>query len=333
MKPFLAVTMGDYNGIGPEVVLKSIHSPTVQRICSLILVGSTDVYKWYAKKFGLRLNFHEIGRPPARRAADTFPVLNLRTVRVSSIRPGKISREAGAYAWEALEAAAVLSLSKVVDGIITAPVSKEAMVSAGYKYPGQTELLSHLSGARRAVMMLIAGSFRVALATVHTPLRNVARGLSPKAVLETLSVLSQSLTKDFGIRSPRIAVLGLNPHAGENGKIGTEEGHVILPAIRQARRAGVRAEGPYSADGFFGSRSYENFDAVLAMYHDQGLIPLKMKGFFRGVNYSAGLPIIRTSPDHGTAFAISGKGIADPQSMIEAIRLAVSIINRRRQHA
>ena len=200
---------------------------------------------------------------------------------------------------------------------------------AGSAAPGQTEMLLRLSGGEHVAMMLVAGAFRVALATVHYPLREVSRHLTMGVILEKLGVLHAALVTDFGIRSPRIAVLGLNPHAGENGILGTEEKEIIIPALKKARARRIRVEGPFPADAFFGMQEFRRYDAVLAMYHDQGLIPLKMSGFRIGVNVSAGLPVVRTSPDHGTAFDIAGKGLADPSSMNHAIQLAVSIVRNR----
>jgi 4-hydroxythreonine-4-phosphate dehydrogenase len=213
--------------------------------------------------------------------------------------------------------------------MVTAPVSKEAMFRSGYRYPGQTEFLTRRSGAKSSAMMLVADDFRVALATVHLPLKRVSRALSSERIVKKLRLIDTTLRRDFAIRRPRIAVLGLNPHAGEGGHLGSEEISTITPAISRARKDGIRAFGPFPADGFFGAGSFRGYDAVLAMYHDQGLVPLKMKAFSSGVNFSAGLSIVRTSPDHGTAFDIAGRGIADPRSMIEAIKLAASVIRNR----
>ncbi len=212
---------------------------------------------------------------------------------------------------------------------MTAPVSKEAMFRSGYRYPGQTEFLAKRSGSRESAMMLVAGGFRIALATVHLPLKWVSKALTVDLIMQKLRVIDTSLRRDFAIKRPKIALLGLNPHAGESGHIGTEEIFTIRPAIERARRNGIRADGPFPADGFFGAAAFRSYDAVLAMYHDQGLIPLKMTAFSSGVNFTSGLPIVRTSPDHGTAFDIAGRGVADPGSMIEAIKLAASVIKNR----
>ena len=322
--------MGDFNGIGPEIVLRSIVAPSMSDICAPVLVGSLHVYEWYARRLKINVNLVETESNLGRFHSGDVAVIAVRKFELPTIKPGMVSGVAGQYAWEAIEKAAALSLNKTVDGMVTAPVSKEAMHAAGYDLPGQTELLARLSGSKTFGMMLVAGSMRVGLSTVHTPLARVSRQISRSAILNRLLFLNNSLKKDFAIRRPRIAVMGLNPHAGEHGMIGTEEQRYIIPAIQHARAKRIQAEGPFPADGFWGTHRYKMYDAVLAMYHDQGLIPLKMKGFEIGVNFSAGLPIIRTSPDHGTAFDIAGKGIANPTSMKEAIKLAVTIARNRK---
>lgn len=329
-KPTLAITMGDFNGVGPELVLRSVLSTTVRTICRPILIGSLGVFEYYARRLGMRVTLRE--SPPERisHKRGSLPVIDIHPFVVPRITPGKAEKQAGKFSGDALTTAIRLCTARAVDGMVTAPVAKFAMARAGFHYPGQTEMVASLSGSSKATMILLAGDFRVGLATVHLPLRDVAGSIT-RALLEgKLGALHTALKKDFGIRRPRIAVLGLNPHAGERGLLGTEEKGKVSPAIDRARRRGIRAEGPFAADGFFGTHAHREYDAVLAMYHDQGLIPLKMSGFQLGVNYSAGLSIVRTSPDHGTAFRIAGKGIANPSSMIEAIKLAVSIIRRRR---
>jgi 4-hydroxythreonine-4-phosphate dehydrogenase len=345
LKPVIAISMGDKNGIGPEVILKSLRSPRVRSVCSPVLVGSFDVFSFYSRKLGIPASLVGVekisvepssGEIPAEPSPGEVPVLDVFENRDTSgrrrvqVKPGAISAEAGREASAALERTISLCLSGEADAMVTAPVSKEAMFMSGNRFPGQTEMLAMRTGARDVAMMLVAGDVRVALATVHLPIKDVAKAVSTSRVLRKIKIVYNSLRTDFAIHSPRIAVLGLNPHAGEQGHIGKEEERRIRPAINGARRLRMRAEGPFPADGFFGSGAYTRFDAVLAMYHDQGLIPLKLLGFKIGVNFSAGLPIIRTSPDHGTAFDIAGKGKADPESMIQAIRLAALITRNRR---
>lgn len=322
--------MGDYNGIGPEITLKAICSPSITKICTPILIGLTDVYYHYARFLGHKILFREVDKPLAR-YPQGCQIIPSEPYTVPRIRYGAISKHSGHAAGKAIEKGVDLWRQGLIDGIVTAPVSKEAMNLGGYHFPGQTEMIATLTRGKQFMMVLAAGSFRVGLATIHVPIRNVPLLLTKKIILSKLSVLSTSLKHDFGIRSPRIALLGLNPHAGENGRLGSEEMRIIHPALREAQRKGINAEGTFPADGFFGTGQHTQFDAILAMYHDQGLIPLKMQGFNLGVNITVGLPIVRTSPDHGTAFAIAGKGCANPSSMIEAIKLAVRIIYNRKK--
>jgi 4-hydroxythreonine-4-phosphate dehydrogenase len=331
MKPTIVITMGDFNGIGPEVALKSILSPAIQRQCNPILIGSMDIFAHYAESMRLNIVLKEIEQVPKLFREKVIPVIDIKKFHKPIIKAGTLSKTAGEFAGISIEKAADLCLKKTIDGIVTAPVSKASLHLSGFNYPGQTEMLVDLFSAPDATMMLVAKTFRVGLATIHTPINGISKQLSSSLIARKLQTIHLSLKKDFAIRSPKIAVLGLNPHAGEQGNIGHEEKKFIEPAIRSAKRKGIQAEGPFSADGFFGTHYYKQFDAVFAMYHDQGLIPLKMQGFNIGVNYSAGLPFVRTSPDHGTAFDIAGKNIADPTSMIEAIKLAVKIINNRKR--
>ncbi len=332
VKPVVAITMGDFNGIGPEIILRSVLSGSVRKICVPVVIGSVDVLEYYARRSGTQVTIREISSIPAASRPGVIPVFNLRKYHRPAVRPGALSREAGEFTGDAIEVAAGLCLQHLTDAMVTAPASKEALHRAGFHFPGQTEMLASLCGMRDATMMLVAGKMRVALATVHVPLRRVTGEMSTKLYSEKLAAMHGSLRIDFAIRRPSIAVLGVNPHAGENGELGNEEKERIMPAIRRACARGWKIRGPFPADGFFGTGADKVFDAILAAYHDQGLIPLKMTGFETGVNYSAGLPIVRTSPDHGTAFDIAGKGIASPRSMIEAIRLAVAITENRRRH-
>jgi 4-hydroxythreonine-4-phosphate dehydrogenase len=330
MKTTIAITIGDFNGIGPEVTLKSLIHPSIKKTVEPVLIGPLNVFEYYAKKFKIGLHFEKVESVPSKFTKGTIPVIETTAVSLKQIQIGTIAPDAGVAAGSAIEKAITLCLRKEADAMVTAPVSKEAMHNAGYNFPGQTEMLALLTRSDRVTMMLLSKTMRVALATVHLPIRLVPENISPDRLVEKLMTVDQSLKNDMGIKSPRIAVLGLNPHAGENGAIGTEEKTIIAPAIAAAQQKGIGAEGPFPADGFFASGNAKKYDAILAMYHDQGLIPLKMSGFDEGVNFSAGLKIIRTSPDHGTAFNIAGKGIANPGSMIAAIHLATSIAQRRK---
>ncbi len=329
MKPTIAITIGDFNGIGPEVTLKSIVSPKIKKNIQPVLIGSFDIFQYYVKMFKLDIELIEVENISTKIKSGAVSVLTVHPATSKSIQLGKISPDSGVCAGIAIEHAIKLCLSKEVNAMVTAPVSKEALHFAGYNFPGQTEMLAMLTRSDRVTMMLLSKTMRVALATVHIPIKKVSENLSIDRIIDKLDTVNSSLKNDLGIKNPSIAVLGLNPHAGENGAIGSEENETIIPAIRKAKEKGISASGPFPADGFFASGAYKNYDAILAMYHDQGLIPLKMTGFDEGVNFSAGLKIIRTSPDHGTAFDIAGKKIANPGSMISAIQLATSIIKQR----
>ncbi|HLP16559.1 MAG TPA: 4-hydroxythreonine-4-phosphate dehydrogenase PdxA [Bacteroidota bacterium] len=332
MKCTLALTVGDFNGIGPEIILKSITHPSFDKDIQPVLLGSADVFDYYAQLLKLPLTFQRVDAVPAKPDPSSIPVIDTFPVTLKNIQIGKIAPDAGKCAGTAIERAVQLCLKGEVDAMVTAPVSKESLHYAGYNFPGQTEMLAMLSRSSRVTMMLMAKSVRIGLVTIHLPIADVAQNIFQERIVEKLETINESLTIDFGIEKPIIAVLGLNPHAGENGSIGREEKDIIIPAIAKARIKGIGVEGPFAADGFFGTKKEKKFDAVLAMYHDQGLIPLKMSGFHDGVNYSAGLKIIRTSPDHGTAFDLAGKGKANPQSMLAAITTASTIISNRKNN-
>ncbi|MBW7888117.1 MAG: 4-hydroxythreonine-4-phosphate dehydrogenase PdxA [Bacteroidetes bacterium] len=331
MKSNIAITIGDFNGIGPEVTLKSLKNNFVKRNISPILIGSYDIFQYYNSFFKVNLSLTPIDSLKTAVKENQIAVLNVHSANEKNIQFGKTAPDAGVCAGLALEKAIKLCNEKEVDAIVTAPVSKEALSYAGYNFPGQTEMLALLTRSDKVTMMLLSKTMRVALATVHLPIKKIIDNISIDRLLDKLETVHHSLRNDFGIAAPRLAVLGLNPHAGENGTIGSEEKEIILPALKLAQEKSLSVAGPFSADGFFGSQAYKQYDAVLAMYHDQGLIPLKMSGFDEGINFSAGLKIIRTSPDHGTAYDIAGKGTANPGSMIAALELAHSIVQRRKK--
>ncbi len=338
MKPIIAITMGDFNGIGPEVALKAANSPDVRRIAIPLLVGSVDVFEYYAKLYRMKISIREIdpecfgAKNFPKNYSDDIPLIAVRKFMKPKIKPGVISSEPGRLAVESIITAAVLNLKYGVDGIVTAPISKAAVNLDRINFHGQTELLAALYKIERFAMILTCSDFKIALATIHIPLNQVSNTITKKLIVEKTSILNHSMKKDFGIKKPKIAVLGLNPHSGEDGLLGKEDKLTILPAIKLSNRDGINVSGPFPADGFFGIGAYKNFDAILTMYHDQGLIPLKLLGFEKGVNFTAGLPVVRTSPDHGTAYDIAGKGTANPSSIIEAVRLAVKIIKNRNHH-
>ena len=334
MKPLVAITVGDFNGIGPEVALKCAVHASVRRLCTPLLIGPSATFDFYARRYKLPVRIRILDgsteRKPEKRGVLQLLCVESSSVSPASIHPGQLSRLAGATAERAIETAVRLVEIGAADAMVTAPVSKRAMHLAGVEFPGQTEMVQRLSGAPRVVMMLVCSSLRVGLITIHMPVAQIARRISRELLRERIEVIHQALCVDWGIRRPAIAVLGLNPHAGESGDLGMEEKKMITPVLRQLQNKGIRLEGPFPADAFFARYKPGSYDAVVAMYHDQGLIPLKMLAAGKGVNVSLGLPVVRTSPDHGTAFDIAGKGTADPASMIEAVKLAVLIATNRR---
>ena len=293
------------------------------------MIGSIDIFDFVAKKLKLKLKLVKIDNYPTEIEKNSIPVIEVSKINIKQLQVGKISPDAGVCAGMAIEKAVSLALNKSVDAIITAPISKEALHLAGYNFPGQTEMIAMLSRSEQSTMMLVSGGLRVALATIHIPIKDVASGISKERILSKIKIVDTTLKNDFKIKMPKIAVLGLNPHAGENGEIGTEEKEFISPAIKISKENNILVEGPFAADGFFGTKQFKNYDAVLAMYHDQGLIPLKLLEFENGVNFTAGIKVLRTSPDHGTAYDIANKYIANPSSMIAAIELAKNILTNR----
>lgn len=313
MKPRIGITIGDINGIGPEVILKSLHE--VESTDSIpVIVAPKSVLEFYTDLFGTKKN---------------YDLIESATVQYQDIRPGVISSISGRAAMNSIEIAIKHCLEGNLNAMVTAPISKEAVNLAGYAIPGHTEFLAESTNAESVLMMLVNDQLRVALATVHIPLKDVSGSITTELIKSRLATLNQSLIQDFLIQEPKIAVLGLNPHSGDGGIIGNEEQEIIIPVLEEVRSKFHHIGGPFPADGFFGQKMYQQFDATLAMYHDQGLAPFKLLSFGNGVNFTAGLPIIRTSPDHGTAFNIAGKGIADPSSFIQAYQLAASLAHKQ----
>lgn len=330
MKPLIAITIGDFNGIGPEIVLRSISEPDINAICRPLLVGPFDIWQDAANLFIPAANLIQVDDPKAVHAEYTgIPVLTTEGFSTKDLSPGRPSRKAGTAAVDAVKQSLEICQNEYAHAMVTSPVSKESINLAGYSYVGHTDMLMDLTGTEAVTMMMVAGSFRVALVTVHVSIKEVADTITEREFMLKTKTAIDSLKRDFNIVDPRVAVLGLNPHAGESGLLGDEEKEVITPTIKRLAKEGYIVEGPFPADGFFGAKLHHNFDLVMAMYHDQGLIPLKLEGFDVGVNFSSGLPVIRTSPDHGTAYNIVGRGIANLTSMTEAIKLAVMVSHNR----
>ena len=326
MSARIAISIGDIQGIGPEIVLKYLANSNLSQITPIIL-GNKEVLEFYSELSELSISLNSI-KDADQAKQGCINVLNV-FESPPSINPGKLSKECGKFAMKAVEKGIDLCLNHETEALVTAPISKEAVNLAGYNIPGHTEFLAQETDCSDFMMMLVHDDLRVGLVTIHEPLANVPNLIDQNAILYSLNIMDVSLKNDFQIPEPNIAVLGLNPHAGDGGYIGNEEIDIIQPAINKASEKGINAAGPFSADAFFGGKNYKNFDAVLAMYHDQGLIPFKTISFGSGVNFTAGLPIIRTSPDHGTAFDIAGKNIADSSSFKEAFNLATQLSQNR----
>ncbi len=327
MKPIIAITVGDFNGIGPEVALKAALHPSVKKICTPLIIGPLNVIDHVRAELKLKVKLVKASFPVLKNS-----VLNIADVGdgiFADVQYGMVTKGAGKSAGVAIERAVELCVQGKIRAMVTAPVSKEALNLAGFHFPGQTEMVTLLSRSPRVAMMLVSDTMRIGLVTIHSELRSVAEQLSQDKVFEKISIVHESLLSDFSVKNPRIAVLALNPHGGEHGLLGKEEDEIIRPALERSRTSNVAVDGPFSADAFFGNHRYKQYDAVVAMYHDQGLIPLKMSSFGKAVNFSAGLTIVRTSPDHGTAFDIAGKNKANISSMVEAVKLAVRISSNR----
>jgi len=326
----LALTLGDPAGVGPEIVVKAWQALR-QEPLSFFAVG--DAATLAAAGDGAAVQ--RIARPQEALGAfrDALPVLDLPLP--AAVTPGRPDPAAAPLVIRWIETAVELALSGEVGAIVTAPIAKAPLYAAGFKFPGHTEFLGELTaaapyeGTRGPVMMLTARDLRVTLVTVHAPLARVPGLLTTEAIVHAGLVTAEALRRDFGVAAPRVAVAGLNPHAGESGSIGREEVDLVEPAVRALRTLGVDASGPYPADSMFPEETRARYDAALCLYHDQALIPVKMLDFWGGVNVSLGLPIVRTSPDHGTAFDIAGRGLARPDSLIAALRLADAIARRR----
>jgi 4-hydroxythreonine-4-phosphate dehydrogenase len=318
MKTRILITIGDINGIGPEIILKTLSKPGFTDKFDLTVISPVKVLEYYYRHFRLK--------PPA----GSFKIYSVCEGKVK-IETGKITKEAGYISGFAIKTAIELCLKNEYDAVVTAPISKKALNLGGFRYDGHTEMLTDLSNAKTSVMFMTQKIINVAFASTHPPLKDVPKLLTKQLLIDKFKVSGDSLKRDFGIKKPRIAVLSLNPHAGEGGQIGNEEIKIISPAIDTfLRKSGdVKMEGPFPSDSFFGNRTFEKYDLTFSMYHDQGFIPFKMIAGLYGVNFTAGLSFVRTSPDHGTAFDIAGKNTANEKSLVAAIVTADKIHKNR----
>jgi 4-hydroxythreonine-4-phosphate dehydrogenase len=335
-KPIIGITMGDPAGIGPEVVVKALMDKKVRQSCYPLIFGSYDIIFSTAKKLLGKVNLRKITWvEEVKDSKEWINVLDCTRFNHTKVRPGKITKLSGRMAADSVIYAVQFALSDQIDAMVTAPLSKKGLHLAGYDFPGHTEFLAYLTATQKFAMMFISDRYKVVLVTTHLALSEVSKAISKKLILEKIILAKETLRKYFGIKKPKIGVCALNPHAGEGGIFGTEEKKFIHPAIKLAQKKGIKAFGPYPADTIFSippsaglslsRRLSQGFDCIVAMYHDQGLIPLKMGGLGNAVNITVGLPVIRTSPDFGTALDIAGKGIADPKGMINAILLAAQM--------
>ena len=324
----VGITHGDINGVGYEVILKSFSDPAMLELCTPIVYGSPKVATYHRKAMDIQTSFTIINN--ADDAQDgKLNILNC-TEDELKVELTKATPEAGKAALDALEKALQDYREGGIDVLVTAPINKHTIQSDAFHFPGHTEYIEERVGNnRKALMILLKDDFRVALVTGHIPVKDIATTITKELIMEKMEIFHRSLKQDFGIDCPRIAVFSLNPHAGDNGVIGTEERDVIIPAMQEMIAKGVQCFGPYPADGFMGSGNFCHFDGILAMYHDQGLAPFKALAMDEGVNFTAGLPIVRTSPAHGTAYDIAGQGIASENSFRQAIYLALDVYRNR----
>lgn len=327
----IGISVGDLNGIGLEVIIKTFSDPRMLQTCTPVIYASSKVVSFYRKVVGAQ-DFN----PNLIRSAELAVTKKVNVVTCweedVQIEPGKASEVSAKYAFKSLEAATIDLHTGKIDALVTAPIDKHTMQGAGFTFPGHTEYLAEKLHAEEHLMFMVSDAMRVGMVTGHIPVKDIADKISVDGIYRKIRIMHESLIKDFGIRKPKIAVLGLNPHAGDNGTLGKEDKEIIQPAVKKASDAHLLVYGPYSADGFFGSSTFKQFDGVIAMYHDQGLIPFKALAFTSGVNFTAGLPAIRTSPDHGTAYEIAGKNLASETSFREAVYLACDIFMKRKEY-
>lgn len=328
-RPVIGISIGDLNGIGTELVIKTFSDNRLLEICTPILFASNKLIHFYRKSIPeSTFNYQHI-KDLSRPFHKQVNLYNCWEEEVA-INPGNLTDAGGVYAVKSLVAAVEALKEKKIDGLVTSPIHKKNIQSDSFPFTGHTPYLRHAFGVKDVLMLMSSDNFRVGLVTEHVAVSEIAKGITRETILSKLNILKESLIRDFGIDKPRIAVLGLNPHAGDEGLIGREEEDIIKPAIKDAKHS-MMVYGPYSADAFFARNQQQKFDAVLAMYHDQGLIPFKSLAYGEGINYTAGLPSIRTSPDHGTAFDIAGKNKADAGSFLAAVYGCLDIVQKRKE--
>ncbi|MDT0294724.1 4-hydroxythreonine-4-phosphate dehydrogenase PdxA [Mesonia ostreae] len=326
----VGISIGDLNGIGSEVLLKTFEDSRMLDFCTPVIFANNKLLSFYKKHFKMNINFHGIDN--AKQIIDgKYNVINVwkDTLKINF---GEEDKYLGSFTLQSLEAATQALKEEHIDVLVTAPINKNVIQSNKFNFPGHTDYLAKHLGGGESLMFMISENLKVGLLTDHVPVKDVAEVITPALIEKKIKIISSSLEADFRVRKPKIAVLGINPHSGDNGVIGNEEEEVLKPTLKKLRDRGNLVYGPYAADSFFGTKNYLNFDAVVAAYHDQGLIPFKTLSFGNGVNFTAGLDRIRTSPDHGTAYEIAGKGEADPTSFKEAVFAAIEIFRNREEY-
>ena len=330
-KPILGLTMGDPAGIGPEVIAKAVMLPEARRLCRPLVIGSLPVMERTVRSLRLPLRVVGVsGHGDAIGRRGELPVLDPLARPLGRFTMGRVGKQTGAASAAFIIKAVRLAQLGCLDAIVTGPINKEAINLAGYNYPGHTEMLADLTKSKESGMMILGGPLKIMFVTTHVAVKHLSASLTTERIGKAIRLAHKALREYFGVKKPKIGVAAFNPHAGEHGLFGNEEQRVILPACRQARVRGINASDPLPADTLFGKAARGAYDGVVAMYHDQGLIPLKLLAFGRCVNLTVGLPIVRTSVDHGTAYDIAGKGVADPGSMVEAITLAARLATKRK---
>ncbi|MDQ3536104.1 MAG: 4-hydroxythreonine-4-phosphate dehydrogenase PdxA [Bacteroidota bacterium] len=329
-KPVIGITMGDINGIGPEVIIKALSDPRITKNIVIIIYGSTKVLTFYRKLLKNEdINFNPI-KSVSQVNTKKINIINCWEDNIEA-QPGVDNKDGGYCSYMALKRATEDLKEGLIEAVVTAPINKKNIQNEEFNFVGHTEFFTQHFGDNESLMLLVSENLRVGVVTGHIPLKEVSEGITKEKLTAKIKIFAKSLKKDFGISKPRIAVLGLNPHAGEDGILGSEENEIISPVIEEFRKKGNFVFGPYPADGFFGMMQFKKFDGVLAMYHDQGLIPFKTLAFENGINFTAGLSVVRTSPDHGTAYNIAGKNIANESSMREAIYLVSDVLKNRKE--
>lgn len=325
----LGISIGDINGIGCEVALKTFEDPRMLEFCTPVIFASNKIISQQIKDLGIDLKFNGV-RDAGQALEGKVNIVNV-WKETPKIEYGHATKEGGDFAIRSLRAAVSALKEDKIDVLVTAPINKNNIQSENFKFPGHTDFLAQeLEG--ESLMFMVTNSLRVGLLTDHIAVKDVAKAITPKLIRNKIATMEKSLKMDFGIRRPKIAMLGINPHSGDSGTIGEEDDKILKPTIEELFNKGTLVYGPYSADSFFGSNSHQNFDAILAAYHDQGLIPFKTLSFGKGVNYTAGLNKVRTSPDHGTAYEIAGKGKADESSFKEAVFTAMQVFKNRMEY-